>query len=493
MKALFSLGFAAVLVATSPISAGTHEVASADDLQALLARAVVLPGDVIVWKDGTYAEDQAIHFQGVSGTASAPVTLRAQTPGGVIFTGQASLRLGGEYLTVEGFRFLGKETSSVIQFRSSGNVEARHCRVTNCTIANLAVDGENTSKWVQFYGVGHQLDHCTLRGKTSRGAMVIVELGSLGSEESANHRIEYNYLADVPFPSGANPKSVNEFEGLRIGTSGDHSKPANCLVQFNLFENVDADPEVISDKSTGNRYLYNTIRRCAGQFVLRHGSNSTVAGNFILGEGKPGTGGIRVVGTGHRIYNNYIAGLRVSELKTWTAGLSLMAGSSKAPANGYVRPEGVALMFNTLYDCDVSIVIGEGLGGDGRPAAPRNCAFENNLIVSERGPLIIHKGNPEGILYTRNIGHGSATGITVDPSGINPVDPAMTEEKHLYRPAVGGPAANRATAAHPEVVEDVNGQKRPEDGRDIGADEVAGGEAGVPRRPLLAEDVGARF
>lgn len=489
----FALAGAALLLGCAGLSAATHTVNSASGLTTLLNSGIVLPGDTINWTNGTYSSTQSINFQGASGTSSAPITLRAQTPGGVIFTGQASLRIGGNYLVVVGFHFKGTETSTIIQFRSSSNVEARHCRVTNCAITDLVPSGANTSKWVQFYGTDHQLDHCTLRGKTSKGALIIAELGGLGVAENANHLIEYNYIGDVLFPPGADPDTINEYEGLRIGTSDDQFKPANCLARFNLFENVDADPEVISNKSTGNRYLYNTLRECAGQFVLRHGDGCTVAGNFILGNAKAGTGGIRVVGTGHKIYNNYLSGLRQSPLKSWTTGLSLMAGSTSAAADGYVLPDGVSLMFNTLYDCDDSIVVGEGLGGNGRSASPRNCTFANNLIVSARGQLIEHKGTPVNIIYANNIGHGSPIGISANSSTVNPADPVMALSDGLYRPSTEGPAANSAGAAFPEVTDDVDGQGRPAGGRDIGADEVSGASGGITRRPLVSSDVGAGF
>ncbi|WP_232225155.1 chondroitinase-B domain-containing protein [Seonamhaeicola sp. S2-3] len=53
------------------------------------------PGDVIILKNGTYDTDERMRFLG-SGTAENPVTFRAETPGGVIFTGGPRLTIGGE-------------------------------------------------------------------------------------------------------------------------------------------------------------------------------------------------------------------------------------------------------------------------------------------------------------------------------------------------------------------------------------------------------------
>src|ERR1043165_3467528 len=68
--------------------------------------AVVQPGDVIIWKNGTNDNQGTISFEpATSGTAALPITLRAETPGGVVFRGNSQLQLGGRYLVVSGFRF----------------------------------------------------------------------------------------------------------------------------------------------------------------------------------------------------------------------------------------------------------------------------------------------------------------------------------------------------------------------------------------------------
>lgn len=53
------------------------------------------PGDVIILKNGTYTTEERIRFLG-SGTADNPVIFKAETPGGVVFTGGPRLTIGGE-------------------------------------------------------------------------------------------------------------------------------------------------------------------------------------------------------------------------------------------------------------------------------------------------------------------------------------------------------------------------------------------------------------
>jgi poly(beta-D-mannuronate) lyase len=81
-------------------------------------------------------------------------------------------------------------------------------------------------------------------------------------------------------------------------------------VERNLFEECNGETEIISSKSCGNTYRYNTFRKCQGTLTLRHGNRCLVEGNFFFGEGVSSTGGIRVIGEDHRMQNNYLTGLK---------------------------------------------------------------------------------------------------------------------------------------------------------------------------------------
>ena len=61
------------------------------------------PGDEIVLANGTWNNTRLL-LKG-NGTAAAPITLRAQSPGQVVLTGQSDLRLAGQYLHVANLVF----------------------------------------------------------------------------------------------------------------------------------------------------------------------------------------------------------------------------------------------------------------------------------------------------------------------------------------------------------------------------------------------------
>lgn len=76
---------------------------------------------------------------------------------------------------------------------------------------------------VKIYGRLNIIDHCHFSGKNSKGALITVELGDLGAEDTAEHRIEWNYFADFATQEGT------DNETIRVGFSGDQNKPAKCL------------------------------------------------------------------------------------------------------------------------------------------------------------------------------------------------------------------------------------------------------------------------
>ena len=75
-------------------------------------------GDEIILADGIYDTDERIDFIG-NGTAENPIVFRAETPGGVKFTGGLQMNIGGDYVVVDGFHWQGGYgASNFIQFRN---------------------------------------------------------------------------------------------------------------------------------------------------------------------------------------------------------------------------------------------------------------------------------------------------------------------------------------------------------------------------------------
>ena len=99
----------------------------------------VKAGDDIVLANGTWHNFEIL-LKG-EGTKQQPITLKAQTKGKVLLTGQSNLRLAGQYLVVSGLVFKDGYTpsSAVIAFRSNKATLAYHSRVTEVVMASIIV------------------------------------------------------------------------------------------------------------------------------------------------------------------------------------------------------------------------------------------------------------------------------------------------------------------------------------------------------------------
>ena len=144
------------------------------------------PGDTLVMANGTWTDEQIV-FTG-SGTDIQPITLRAETPGQVVLTGQSSLSIGGDHLVVDGLLFTNgyiNNSNGVIEFQSSCN----NCRVTNCAIVDYSrPDTTVKHKWMRLDGSDNRVDHCYFSGKTDKDVMVKVKVDSVPD----NHRFDHN-------------------------------------------------------------------------------------------------------------------------------------------------------------------------------------------------------------------------------------------------------------------------------------------------------------
>ena len=103
LKAPFIAIAAAAAVIGAP-SLGTAEsalVRNPAEFAAAVGR--LQPGDTLTLADGEWRDFQIV-FTG-RGTEDRPITLTAQTPGGVTLTGRSNLSLAGEHLVVSNLVF----------------------------------------------------------------------------------------------------------------------------------------------------------------------------------------------------------------------------------------------------------------------------------------------------------------------------------------------------------------------------------------------------
>lgn len=423
MQNRFCFWFLASLLVTAA-SAADYPVSDAESARKAVRDAK--PGDVIVLREGLW-KDVDLRLDG-EGTAEAPITIRAAVPGKTVITGASRVRLGGEHLILSGIRLenLSMKNADWLEFRIDSKRRARHCRVTECLFSEAPEFkvGEEGNRWIGLFGSDNQVDHCSLVGKKNKGATLVVWLGD---DDPGNHRILQNDFGERP------RLGSNGGETIRVGDSGSSMRNAQCLIEGNAFFHCDGEAECISNKSCGNIYRGNLFREVAGTLTLRHGNNCLVEGNFFLGAGRRGTGGVRIIGEDHRVLHNFFEDL---EGNGFRSAISLINGIPGSPAHGYLQVKRASVIGNVLVNCKEGILVGYNDVADAT-LAPLDCRLEKNLIHAQEGCSAVRTVRaPIGILWRENEYSGELIGM--DPvSGLissdfkKPAIPELPDEKEI--------------------------------------------------------------
>ncbi|GAA4113521.1 hypothetical protein GCM10022393_12580 [Aquimarina addita] len=474
----FSLIIAALLISPQ-IFATDYTVNSADEFNDLS----LSPGDVVTWENGNYS-DQEINFSNGNGTASNPIILQAETPGGVIFGGSSTVLIAADYVIIDGFYWKdGEGANNHVQFRN-GSSYANNSTIRNCAFNDLGESGTDKHRWIVLYGTNNIVENCSFFNKRSPGALILVEL-EYNDFNPVGHIIRNNYFYNyVARPDGET--HAGDSETIRVGTSEYQDKSASVLVENNYFQEADGENEIITNKSANNTYKHNTFRNCHGSLVLRHGANAWVEGNFFLGENKEGSGGIRVTDSYHTIINNYMQGLNNAD-DIWNNGITLVGGSdaSGGTGNGYQRVDDILVAFNTIYNADDPLFYND------RSSYDPTGVFAYNLVYSTNGTLVSGdiSGTGQGMTYVGNIFGGSDLGLS--DSGFTEADANFSASGEIFKPSSSGVAANAAGSSYNSVVGfDIEGRTRPGSNMDVGAHEISGGSGSVIYGPITDSQVG---
>ena len=477
------LAVAWLLATLLPFTGQAAQVLVSTPAELAAAADVAQPGDTILMQDGEWPNSDLL--LAATGTATQPITLRAQTLGRVTLTGQSRLRLAGSFLVVDGLIFTnGYRTSGdVIAFQDSALSVASHSRLTNCAIVDYNPPNlTNDTKWVSLYGVSNRVEGCYFKGKANIGATLVAWVSELPDAPN-HHRIARNHFGPRPLLTAAS----NGGETIRIGLADVSFNLSRTLVEENFFEQCNGDVETISSKSGENIFRRNTFFECEGALTLRHGNGCVVEENYFFGNRKPLTGGVRVIGEDHKVINNYFAELAGAASRS---PLTLMQGLVNTPLNGYFQVKRVTVAFNTFVNCTNSLLLGlvGTLSGTTNVTTlpPVDCIIANNLVLQPAGKIVDQRITPENLLWEANILFGTTLGITTN-GGTLRVDPQLAVVDGLWRPSSNSPALGAALGNYPFVTEDFEGQARPAL-KDIGCDQSSLTAPLYP--PLASTNVG---
>ncbi|GAA3551255.1 polysaccharide lyase 6 family protein [Kribbella ginsengisoli] len=439
-------------------------VTTLDQLRSAIAAAN--PGDTVTLANGSYAvpSGRPIAIQGKHGNSTASIIVQAESVGGVTLTGSQGFTFAdSSWVTVSGFKF---RQTTMIALPTS----CTHLRLSRNDIQLANTEGLN---WLMVRSDYSKVDRNHFHNKSSLGVFLCVE-GPGTSGMARGVHILRNYFSDHTFGGS------NGGEPIRLGLSGRSLSDAGAIVEQNLFERANGDPEAISVKSCSNTIRDNTVRNSLGGIVLRHGSRSRVEGNFLLN----GTNGIRMYGNDHLVVNNYVE-------KVTGAGIVLGSGSvrddkpddSPESRKGNDAPDRVTIALNTVLSCGTAIA-GETM----RTLPPLGCTISDNLLVGDSGRQLVDMPYQQGITWSGNLLWGAAGNGNIPASGFSRKDPLLaTGSDGVRRLTSSSPAINAASRTYSTVTRDLDGNAR--SGKaDVGADEY--GTAAPINRPLNPADVG---
>ncbi|MEY2407614.1 MAG: poly(beta-D-mannuronate) lyase, partial [Verrucomicrobiota bacterium] len=434
------------------ISARAAEISVNNASEVTIAAAQSHPGDTIVMRDGIWQNADLLFA--ANGALGNPVTLRAQTLGGVQLTGSSRLRIAGSFLVVDGLIFTNgfRTSGEVIAFQDTISTVANFSRLTNCVIVDYnPPDTTLDVKWVSMFGFSNRVENCFFKGKSNLGTTLIVWVDA-APDKPNYHVIRHNYFGPRPaYPA-------NGAETIRVGTSEVSMNLSRTTVEENYFEQCNGDAEIISSKSCENIYRHNTFVDCEGALSLRHGNRCVVEGNYFFGHLKTLTGGVRIVGEDHKVYNNYFADLAGTSSRAPMAimqGLDPVLYGGPLPLNGYFQVQRAVVAHNTFVNCANPLVIGlvGTLTGSTNITTlpPVDCVIANNLALSSSGKLVDQRTTPVNLAWEGNILFGTTLGITPIP-GITVTNPALVfGTDGLWRPDTASPARGGAQGNYPYI------------------------------------------
>ena len=425
------------------------QVASLETLKSAINQAI--PGDQITMVDGVYTTTGSIRAP-IQGTAKNPIVIRAETDGGVEIGGSHGFYLdGAEHVVIRGFKLTHSQDNSD---QANWCDDCVDVRFTSNTFA-LKTTNNKGSDWLSITGssTNVRIDHNTFQNKST--------LGEFLSLVGANDKMVQNIIVDNNFFSGQSYDGGNGGGCLVVGFSALGPAAAHTIVENNIFERCNGDPEAISVKSSHNIFRYNVLRNSDGSLVFRHGSDNIADGNFFI----DGRNGIRIYGANHKIVNNYFAN---------TTHYPIVIGKASTiedlpTQNGeYSQARNILIAHNTLVGNRMNVVIGAFTGS----YLPENVTLANNIITSSSGKLVeVISGNvsfSNNILYP--VDFADVGDIPI--SGYTKVNPQLTNANGIFRPSATSPVVNFISPSEAfGVATDIDGQIR--SGKyEAGADEL---------------------
>jgi len=358
-----------------------YTVRSPKEVQALSGS--LNPGDQLVLS-GSDWQDARFTFSGC-GTQSAPILVRPEFPGQVVFRGDSSVAFDGAHLVITGLEFkdvaVTRPGSVIFRLGNGRNKPADHCIVNRIKIHNCnsphPADRPRVRMWYMLVrGRDNTVANSIFSDLKNFGQMLAAQ--ELPPEGLQRLHILNNHFVNRPYLD-----EQNGYEIIQIGWSREKARSAGSLIEGNVFENCDGENEIISLKASDIVVRRNTFAACQGVVCLRSANRVLVEGNIFDGRGRPNTGGVRIQGSDHVIIENEFRNLKKPKSYYYWP-LSLMAASAEnygdnGDVQGYGRARNILIARNRFLENDARIAAGIYPRPE-YPLLPRNIHVKDNLF-----------------------------------------------------------------------------------------------------------------
>jgi poly(beta-D-mannuronate) lyase len=398
-----------------------HEARSADEVQALSRK--LKPGDQLIligsnWKDASFT------FGG-EGTWEQPILIRAD-PSAAPFSGVSGVTFFGCHLVIMNLTFrnglitpavsdispdeapnpngpVADSLEDVIRLGAGDDRPADYCIVNRLTLDNVnsarAADWPRIiTRYLRINGHDNTVANSTFAHLKHYGE--VIATGEPPSTVPQRLHVLNSRFIDRPVLDG--DPCPYRYKMIQIGWGQLKAAPAGSLIQGNLFEDCASHVELISIKASDVFVRNNRFVRCPGAVVIRMGDRALIQANLFDGEGRPGTGGLRVSGRDHAIIGNTFARLHPTEnhwmypppaaphrYLAWT--LSLVASDAEVSGTrnefgegGYGRAQDILIAHNRFDRNSGRFAFGSAPPSRSpRQFLPRNIRIEHNSFSGD--------------------------------------------------------------------------------------------------------------
>lgn len=417
---------------------------------------IATPGTKINIPDGIYVNPD-INMERAycpNGLPNRPIVIQAANPGKVTFVGnQFGIDMCGSYIVLKG-----------IKFRRTDNYEPLYDKIIRvgideddgvlkacdyCALRQLSFDNFSpANKLVKSFWVYVpqtktaagtpvrtsmflEVSDSVFQNKTNIGPIIYFTM----AEVSGGHRIYRNYFSRAELGMDSYGIPLNEGETIRMGDSQSSGFDSNTIIENNLFNDASGDYEIISIKSNKNIIRYNTFVNSKGSISIRAGHSNIIEGNYILGQHRAGSGGVRISGKFNIVIANHIQDTDFATIAQFYP-ITFMAGENKACTGSVYCPvENNTITGNYVTNNSAQFGLNATYNSNSRPVLIKTSVMAYNIFTFQEQSDIIFKDYANsrfaGVTSLSNFYSGSSylSFLNFEPME---TDEMLINEKLLY-------------------------------------------------------------